>query len=238
MLTFHVHGVMPPGLERRAQLERRIRLQMEQLGFGAGKVRTFEWRSGSPLGSAIAAGGLALLGGGLLGLGARAVWALASAGALGGAAVSYRAARLEMRAAAWGLTRALIRAGEQHERVHVVAHSLGTDLALRALEQLAARGRTLPGVVICTAGTARADRDYGLAARAAEQGIFNVHNPLDAALLAEFPVRWSAVVGRNGMRGAGVTNVETNRGHATQVGNFARVLAPLAPAGVRADASG
>lgn len=224
-LTIYVHGVEGPGAARRARTEKRLAHQMHALGYGTGGVRTFRWSSGSPTGGALALGGLALLGGGLLGLGARAVWGLAAAGAAGGAGLAYRTGRSQARALAPTLAHTLQEAARRHERVNLVAHSLGTEVALRALERLARDGAPLPGVAICAAGTARAERDYSHAARGAREGILNVHNPLDLALLVELPLRFAPSIGRHGMRGHGVVNVRTSLGHASQVAGLRQVLA-------------
>jgi hypothetical protein len=223
-ITLHVHGAMPPGPGACAQLESGLGRDLRALGYACDEVRTYAWRSGHPSGAALTLGSLALLGGGLLGVGVRAAWLCASAGAAGGAAASYRAARLGLQPAARGLARTILQLQAEHREVHVIAHSLGTDVAVRALGHVAAEGRTLPGVFIAAAGTARGGRDYARLATVAQQGVVNIYNPMDLALLLEIPVRWASVIGRSGMRGAGITNVKTSHGHMAQLPALAEIL--------------
>ena len=229
-LTLYVHGAMPPGERERIRLESSLGADMRALGHRSDRVTTYAWRSGHPGGAALAVGGLALLGGGLLGIGARAAWLAATAGAAGGAAATYRAARFGIESAARGLAAALHGYARQYEQIHVVAHSLGTDVAIRALQYRAEAGHRLPGTLITLGGTARADRDHGHLPGIASGGVVNVYNPADLALWLELPVRLAPVIGRSGMRGAGIENIRTDRGHHDQVAHLAELLRPDSPA--------
>jgi hypothetical protein len=225
-ITVYVHGVSRPEGAHRANLERRLADQLAHLGYSPTRVCTWEWRSRSPGGAGTIGGGLAFLGGALFGAGGGALTLLAGIGSAVGAASSYAQARAGIPGAARLLAWELAEARAVHDEIHVVGHSVGAEIALLALHQLAAWRIPLHGTAFLLGGTADADLDYSAAASVPQHGLVNVVNPSDGALILEVPVRGKRVIGRAGIYARGAANVRTDLGHGAQLWNLASAVAP------------
>lgn len=220
----NIHGLSGPTPGRCHLIAADLSREFEQLGFRVRRVEHFEWSSGKPGWAAAAGAGVGLFLGGVLGLTVRGVLALGALGAAGGTAASYETAKCKVDSAARQLASLVEERVLRGDTVHLVGHSLGTEIVLGALQLLASRGLRVDGLVALHAGTAPAREDYSLAATAAARGILNVYNPLDVALLAEGTLSLRSSIGRKPMRGRRIANFRTTFGHGDQGRNLGQIL--------------
>lgn len=223
-ITFIIPGFGSKGEAGSARLEARATEQLSRMGIRDTDVAVWPWSDRQPILAAGAGGGTGALLGKALKLGPWGLLAVAGIGALVGVAKSYAGARRDTVPRAEDFAQELLRVLSRNQGVNVIALSLGTEVALDALELLAGQGMHLDGAVFLLGGTAERSERWSRAVRVPLRGVFNIHNPADGVLRAERTVRAGEAIGLTPLGLCGVRDLRTAHGHYDQLDHLAEIV--------------